>query len=1154
MSLSDIPQNHIRRNAQRSHSPVNHGESRLHTGILYGDENSEILRKPSSIQSMLRNTTETGDVGQFSIKPPRVTTSSPRLSPATNKTRATSSKRRHPTPYYNSHYGHNRHYGPEPPHHGSTASNGSGYQAPSHRGPTRMPSFEDYHSHSISITNRHPYANGHNPSRRDVPSVRSHSPYAYPTRLKRPGYRPSSPSLTELNKTMVGYGPAVLQDPSSRTTSPASAYNMNRTPSPFRYVVDRSDPRFQHYPPHLGTEPTRNRSPSTSSTHPSTHKPSGSPKSKASSTRVQRKKSITAGSWPHPQTSPVSPIFYDYTEEFEEQENNANSTISSKMLAEQSMHLVDSSTYSELGVSPDSTDIAELPSETSPRKMLLQQHAPAFNQSTLEIDREGDGFTQTAPQDLSDVPELPEKEMAATQAELPSNRAQHCWYEKGLHRSLPVSPSLSKAEAIQTTLPEDNDRFQPSPKECATDLRIITILRTSNQDSTSPIGSILSAKSSVLPEAQPTAPEQTHDARATSSSDFKHGTPTNNIQLEPEPVEGGEVDLLEPSRGTSFEGHSRFSTEILSPTPERSIISPNNLDRFSKLLSMGEGPLDLETLVSPASKDQRRDSPMEGNHSTYIAQTSTASPLWRINPLAIRNSPLKQHVAGNALVERSDSDSEEEPELTVALRQTFCKDEDDIDNDMMRQRTISSPISLPSQFAGRRFDPSIKLRRSPAIRRSTTGLHTPLEEPRLIYSKDYEYVEPQITCSSPATPLERSASPDKEPPRLPRKQVSLISISPAINHNSSGPPFDFIPLIHRASYDDDSNPGVGAVPSLPLEQNNLVHEEGLHETSRSEPMLYCVDNDILPIDSECENEVDQTSALNGKGQSKRNSATSPHASVASRPGSRPWNLDSSYPWNNQLPELDVVMPQSAIDSHKSAEKMPRFKLKIHRASSSTGGTSKLRKELPPLASSGMSFFSSHDLLHGPSFQRKRNPNLSVLPGQINSSHDIIQSSRQRTRFVDTFETQSPTISLQPPSPGYEVRSFFSDDSSQIRPKPSFLKRFSGYRARAAATRAASMDERRSYDRGLLSSALGRSRASGRTSRQSRATGRSSRQSQNTAGTSFRTSNTRRTRWKMIDRIRMWSHSRDGMVRDWGWRMGYRRGKNRSASTPLYTGV
>lgn len=1149
MPLVEVPQNHIRRNGQLSQSPGGWHESRLHTGKPDRVENEEILRKPSSIQSMLRNTTETGDVGQFSIKPMRVTTSSPRASPASSKARASPSNRRHPAQYYNGQYGHSGYPTQDLPRKASTTSNGSGSHHQGRRRPRRMPSFEGYQSHMMmapgsyyqGLNSRHPSAHAYSRSRADAPINRSQSPFAYPTRLKRPGYRPSSPSLSELNKAMINNSWGSALDLSTRTTSPSSAYHLNRTPSPFTHVADHSDPNLQHYPPYLRHEATVEQSPPASSARPFTPKPSSSLKSKASSARLQRKRSITDANWLHPQPSTVSPIFYDYTEEFDDNNNLANTSLSSRFLPEQGPY-IESSTYSELGGSSESTRVAELPSDLTPRKIKPQNHETTSTRGTFNFGTMDDGFTQTALQDLSDVPELPESEMAATEAEPPLRRFRYGWYESTVHPALSKSKSLPNVEAAKQLVLESEDRSQTIQHGLAVTPRMLAVSQTITQDSISPVASMFSAKSSLPLEPNSATTDEIHGANIVvpnqvrseiSLDDFHHGHTSPSL------------DKKHPSdcsRGPSFEGHSQVSTEILSPTPERSIISPISRDRFSKILSIEENPMHVDMLVPPIDKDERIDSPMQAIPSSYTGRPGIAGPLPRNGSRYYRDSVLKRSIVDNTMTGARDSDSEEEPELTIALRRTFCKE----DGDVIDQRVIN-PLILPSQLAHHRFGPPTTVRRSSAIRRSNTSLSEP---PNERYIAPDRQSEPARTSTEQATqPISVKRIPtDKELPQVPKKQVSLKTFSPAVDSSPSELPFDFIPLIHRPS-EDDSISGPGTDSTSDLRQGNSVSAEPYRI---SQPMSVLPSSDQTN-EVECAHEHNKRSESSCEVQNKRNSATSPHASIGSQPGSRPWNLDSSYPWNDQLPKLDVTMPQHMTELQKSAEKTPRFKLKIHRASSPTIGT-KLKKNSTPSAISRVSKSPSHDLMHGPAFRRKKNADLSIFPGQINSSHDIVHSSRQKTRFVETFETQSPTVSLQPPSAGYEVRSFFSDDSSQTRTKPSFIKRFSGYRARSAAARATSVDEARSYDRGLLNSALARSRISGRSSRQSRNTGRTSRHSQYTAGPSLRSSQARFTGWRMVDKIRAWFYRGGGSVRGLGWTKRYRRGNNRSASTPLYAGV
>ena len=353
--------------------------------------------------------------------------------------------------------------------------------------------------------------------------------------------------------------------------------------------------------------------------------------------------------------------------------------------------------------------------------------------------------------------------------------------------------------------------------------------------------------------------------------------------------------------------------------------------------------------------------------------------------------------------------------------------------------------------------------------------------------------------------------PNKELPPLPTERPAVVSLSPPVVPRLSSLPFSFTPLTQRRSQDETVSAAEleDVAPACP-DQGEKTQEDG--ETAAPVP-----------------------ATMNGPERS----------SSASSPDSRPWNLDTSYPWSDHQPKLEVTMPEPTEDPNRSTRSLPRFRFQVQRASSTTEGTRKITKY--PLSSDASSslFTSSQDVFQSTTFSRTRYPARSVMPGQVNSSHDVIRSSPNQTRFVESFETQSPRITLVPPSPGFEARSFFSDDSSQVRPKRAFRKRLSAIRNRKS--RGASTDEPRGYDRGLLSSALGRSRASGRSSRQSQNTAI-------TAGASSHASHTKRARRKLVNKFRSWWQRGEDRVREWRWRRRYNGAIRRSVSAELYTGV
>ena len=1111
MSLAEIPRNHVRRNGQVTAPQAAQQKDRLRAVVQDGDENFGISQKPSSIQSMLKNTTEIGDVGQFSVKPPRVPVSNPQLSPASSGKSRTRPNRPWPHgPELNGYTRYNGSYQQYSPIQGSIVSNRAGSHGQGHRGPYRMPSFEDYQSYPVSqgsynnLTQsyRHPHTNGYHRDPGEV-NMRPRSPYAYPTRLKRPGYRPSSPALNELTRSMAAYH-GLTRGPSTRTTSPMSAYSMARTPSPFRYVVNRSDPDLQHYPPYLMMEPKRTRSPSVTSTRPSTPKASRSVTSISNSSQVYRKLSVTNDVQTRSKTPPNSPLYYDYTEEFETQDTHQYSVMPVGLVNEQSSLHMHPSPDPEFGESPSDSGIAELPSENSPPRTTSQTSGLSAESGTSEIDVDNNNFVRTGPQDLSDVPELPEKEMAATEVESQSGKIRRSRACAPSDRRSLGSTSI-RVSSAEERLPSLHDgHLRRSPTKPADGIKTMDASVVPNQGFESPTGSMFSVRSTISPESRLLTPEPVRQNRISFTSQLKLRIPANDDVIKESRIEASSPHPSESLPRPSFEGHSGVSTEILSPTPERSIVSANNRDRFSKILSIDEGSSKEYSLFGrPPRRDDRMNATMQGTQDVPVGEVSgIMGPFRRKRSLQARDSPLKHNVANEALIEKSDS--EDEPELTIGLRQTFCKD----DTGGLRYHKQDFQIPLVPQLATNKGAPPLSVQSAVNAKRSSTDSRTTLRVTGTENIGGTGDVERLPDCANVSRPPEQPFG-NEELPRQPRKKPSFRSYSPDITSSVSELPLGFTPLTRRPSEDNPS--ATAAAPKAPNVQiGSPVHQhEALHEA---------------PLGS--------------------SSVTSGSCSGSSRPASRPWNLESSYPWNHQAPELEVSMPQPPSDSDTQADEVPQFKLKIHRASSLTAGTSKV-KEGPRLSETNERPSAlSHEHREGPALQRKKHPNLSVLPGQNNSSHDMIHSSRQRTRFVDTFETQSPTISLIPPSPNYEARSFFSDDSSRVGKKGTLRKRFSDFRARAAAARGASLDESRGYDRGLLRSALGRI---------SRASGRSSRQSHTTAGTSTRTSLAQRIRWKMIDKIKLWLHRGEDKIRGWGGKKRYRNERNRAESAP-YAGV
>lgn len=179
----------------------------LHKPLRSVNENSVLLSSPGSLGGMLKTTTETGDIGIFSIKPAKTTCEVALAS----GTRGGHDPALHPLrrlPYQSLENIHHRDDHNKPPSYRDTASeilSMYGSNSQSSVTSTLSQSIDDPGRWSSSMTtvgsrhlsqNKPEFTVQRQPSSAG-PLQRPRSPYPYPTRLKRPGTRPVSPAVTE---------------------------------------------------------------------------------------------------------------------------------------------------------------------------------------------------------------------------------------------------------------------------------------------------------------------------------------------------------------------------------------------------------------------------------------------------------------------------------------------------------------------------------------------------------------------------------------------------------------------------------------------------------------------------------------------------------------------------------------------------------------------------------------------------------------------------------------------------------------------------------------------------------------------------------------------------------------------------------------------
>lgn len=191
------------RSSYAYHGRPNTGSSPLrllHKPLRSVNENSVLLPSPGALESMLKTTTETGDIGIFSIRP---MTSPQRRGASTNARQPQLRPRRSVDDVYG-HY-HRKRF---PGNRDTTSEILSMYTSDGQKSPTSnfSPTWtEDFGPRSLSLTTCESRNLPHQTSTTTLQSQasgssllqRPRSPFPYPTRLKRPGVRPASPALTK---------------------------------------------------------------------------------------------------------------------------------------------------------------------------------------------------------------------------------------------------------------------------------------------------------------------------------------------------------------------------------------------------------------------------------------------------------------------------------------------------------------------------------------------------------------------------------------------------------------------------------------------------------------------------------------------------------------------------------------------------------------------------------------------------------------------------------------------------------------------------------------------------------------------------------------------------------------------------------------------
>lgn len=1079
MALSQLPAHHVTSNvmAMARSRPLRDSQSPV-PRIL--DKAGDFSRGPSTIQSMLKNTTETGDVGPFSMKPSRFPHTTQRMIPTQNVVgqqdagRRSFSKQRHGDTQHDmsaSYLGNS-----------TSSSLVSVHLTQSqrlYRPLSRGPTYDDERSYSMT---RSSHTNRSGPSPRlhsshrfqgqgDMYGARPRSPYAYPTRLKRPGYRPSSPAYSDINRPFHPPITGFYPEASFHTRSPIST--PKRVPSVFQPGLSHPDSNVPYRSFSPAGEPLRMGPFSPSSTLvPTPGSPLGHAQSMFKSRDAMMSNSVHAG-WDNRRSASPLPVFYDYTEAFDE-ESHFNVPI----LPEE-RHAIsqdDVKLYDEVeGKVPSKSGIIE--KETATRSS--HRGEANFMDSLQSVTEYQGGALGALRRSI-----LKEESSLMTPSKEEDERTTLPTKDRPDDNIAQSSPQHVRSDASTNLLSESPSKFHNGLNQATSSDATASSVALSPQ-SVSSGGSMYSVQSSARPENSTMSPGS---AETVKPSAFQI-QPTKSLNSAPdvlsikmEPLSSSKAELRESSLNRWSESEP---SQIYSPTPEHSISSPSHRRKFTRIFSIGED------FLGDSEPDLASKQAEHGQNQNFYSREMTND------------------------IGKTEGIPTSKPEQKYRSLPNFATAGEDIGGPALRDASMKVNgslgdlnIHISTKFQD---DPTGTLRDETT--KPTSNITTPVDTLKPVPRKN-----PAASTEKIGSVNQVARTGEEEPNNLSVESIlnsrvtSLVALSngpifksysPPPDAESSSLPCSFVPIL--ASKEDD--PSRKDVEALVLEQN----EGGYPRPKPSQPRL------------------------NLKKRAEK-------ASIESLPGSRPWNLATSYPWTDEDPKLDVKMPETGKDSQAGDAKLPRFRLKIHRASSSTVGPVKLVKQIPPpleLCAARKTSLSS-DLFSSSTFNRKPRPSITIT--QNNSSHIGPSTTRSAGNLTSPLRTSiaSPCISLVPPSPGLnlEVRSFFSDDSSQVQPKGSLRKRIS--QLRAMATRGASSDDVRGAERGLLSSAMGRSRTSGRSIKQE-------------GIPSEGLYNLKHIRWRLEEKVKGWLHRSKDKVRFWGGKMGL-PGPNTRPGVGVYSGI
>ncbi|CZT03012.1 uncharacterized protein RCO7_06061 [Rhynchosporium graminicola] len=991
------------------------------------NENHSPANFSRACEGMLKTTTETGDIGMFSIKPSRVPQSlgTPRrLGTSYNPETGHQKSRQNFQPYGVPAIDDRRRL----PSYARDASSEiiSMYESASQKSGSRVFDEPDYRSYSMTQTSYSSYTLSNHRSYNSLRSQadsntqvqRPRSPFAYPARLKRPGFRPSSPALTDGG--IVDYSRRAEIErihPGHNTSSPSSLYAQKRRPhQSLRPDGNRSTPSLlsQSSPPRRSSSPLVPRNNGVSS-HDWARRP-GPTSVNTSPARSTFSLASTANLYTSaqpPSTTttpgkvPPSPRYYDYTEEFEVQSYNEPVAMDPPPLFR-----------------IDKTIPEDRPMSSG--RPLAKEHGPEINY---------DAFQYSPP-------------VRSTPLKSHSDKVS------------PQSITETKEESVAMQLtPSDVEAVSPE-KECSPSGRKSVRL--------SGLGYGAQLLRSHVDEAFGNFPSSALEI--TNPNEVEHGSVAESKSVNVNIVNGSLDRDKELQSARSSYSVITSIPHFPSPPNDQDILQCKNAVNMvpeTELISLSMNSLgfeeSIENPIESAHPCQTKHQVLDTSHIDILKSLS------EVQKKTMTSGSNHRGLAGTG------------PEYfapTVALnRKQSALDDSHSERSSMRRTSMTSP-TVPNVFNLEKTDPE-QSHTSPMSllngRKAGDGQNVPQIQPL----KRYQYHEnrrldlsgrqdleattvPNFSHQISRKEMARSESPLIAPkPISPARQLKLKNSVPQLM--KALPPLPPDPPSRPES--PTSSPEGGEIE---LVCSYSLIERDLNSASRpvkaevpmkfiSPKLVTSAKNDKKGKTKIAETVPTGTAAagvLNRSGDSKTRHPlprmklkvkSSIYQRPISPPESRPWNLAENYPWSSPAPS--VRLPSSVVPGLPvPISKPPRFKLKITRASNSTQGTVRVNRESAeskPLA--GVHLHNPKDLFTPPTgldnifrqVSRHLHSRRTSVASTFSSQNDgnlpphlpLHSTSTACPPVTSPSFTQIPSLPANLPS-NSEARSVFSDDSSR----------------------------------------------------------------------------------------------------------------------------